>query len=168
MKYKVLFSALMALFFLSTVRAQDTYDDLPPYRKDSTLPNFQLLRPDSSWLSLAQLPKKTAVVVIFYNPDCDHCQHEATLIAQSLDKLKKIEFIWATYAPTFEDIDAFATKYKLKGLPNMHFVKDVNYAIPSFYHLEMTPYMAAYNKNRHLVRTYALGANPIELAKILE
>src|SRR5690606_28129257 len=164
------FLALLGAVLISTsgLYAQDSYDNLPPYRKDSTLPNFLLLRQDSSWLSVAQLPQKTAVVITFFNPDCDHCQHEATLLAKSMDKLKKIEFIWATYAASFEEIQDFAKKYHLNDLTNVHFVKDVNYSIPSFYHLEMTPYMAVYNKNRQLVQTFATGVSPENLLKVLK
>lgn len=168
MNYKVILSALLAIFLITSVQAQDGYDSLPPYRKDSTLPNFLLLRQDSSWLSLAQIPKKTAVVITFFNPDCEHCQHEATQLANAMDKLKKIEFIWASYAPSFEEINAFAQKYHLNNLPNVHFVKDVNYSIPSFYHLEMTPYMVAYNKKRQLVKTFPAGVSPRELIQLLE
>jgi len=168
MRYKVILSALLAILIVAGVKAQDSYDSLPPYTKDSTLPNFLLLRQDSSWLSVAQLPKKTAVVITFFNPDCEHCQHEATQLAKSMNKLKKIEFIWATYAASFEEISEFANKYHLNDLPNVHFVKDVNYAIPSFYHLEMTPYMAAYNKKRQLVKTFPTGVSPQQLIELLE
>jgi len=170
MNYKVIISAFLAIFLVTSfhAKAQNDYDSLPPYQKDSSLPNFLLLRQDSSWLSVAQTPKKTAVVITFFNPDCEHCQHEATRLAKSIDKLKKIDFIWATYAASFEEINAFAKKYHLDNLPNVHFVKDVNYSIPSFYHLEMTPYMAAYNKKRQLVKTFATGASPEELIQLLE
>ncbi|QEC72551.1 redoxin domain-containing protein [Arachidicoccus ginsenosidivorans] len=97
-------------------------------------------------------PKKTAVVITFFNPDCEHCQHEATRLAKSMDKLKKIDFIWATYAASFEEINAFAKKYHLDNLPNVHFVKDVNYSIPSFYHLEMTPTWQPITKKDNLSR----------------
>lgn len=167
-RFKVMLAAMLAIFFITSVKAQDGYDSLPPYRKDSSLPNFLLLRQDSSWLSVAQTPKKTAVVITFFNPDCDHCQHEATRLAASMDKLKKIDFIWATYAASFEEINDFAKKYHLNDLPNVHFVKDVNYSIPSFYHLEMTPYMAVYNKKRQLVKTFPTGVGPDELLKLLE
>ena len=95
MNYKMILSALLAVFLITGLRAQDQYDSLPPYRKDSTLPNFLLLRQDSSWLSVAQTPKKTAVVITFFNPDCEHCQHEATRLAKSMEKMKKIDFTWS-------------------------------------------------------------------------
>ncbi|HTN39451.1 MAG TPA: redoxin domain-containing protein [Arachidicoccus sp.] len=168
MKLKFLFIAIMGLLSLQSVQAQAGYDSLPPYQKDSTLPNFQLLRADSSWLSTAQVPKKTPVVITFFNPDCEHCQHEATLLAKDMKQFKNVEFIWATYAASFEEIDAFATKYQLKQFSNVHFVKDPNYAIPSFYHLEMTPYMAVYNKHKMLVKTFPMGVSPKELSKLLK
>lgn len=167
MQLKALFFSLF-LVLTGAVMAQATYDAAAPYTKDSTLPNFQLLRQDSSWLSTAQLPKKSTVVIIFFNPDCEHCQHEATNLAKNMDKLKNVQFIWATYQPTFEEISAFASKYHLNNLSNVHFVKDVNYAIPSFYHLEMTPYMAVYGKHKKLLKTFPAGVDPKELIELAQ
>ncbi|ANI89151.1 hypothetical protein A9P82_07520 [Arachidicoccus ginsenosidimutans] len=165
MKYLLSFFAF--ILFATVGKAQD-YDSIPPYQKDSSMPHFLLLREDSSWLNTAQLPKKQPVVFIFFNPDCEHCQHEAQELVKNIDKLKKINFIWATYSPTFEEIDAFAKQYHLSDYKNMQFVKDVNYELPSFYRLQMTPYVAAYNKRGILVKTWAFGAKPEELAQLLK
>lgn len=167
MKFKVLLTILMAFFIGTAATAQNDYDTTAPYLKEANLPNFLLLKKDSSWLSTAQLPKKKPVVITFFNPDCEHCQHEATMLANNQKKLDHIEFVWATYAASFEEIDAFATKYKLKGLKNVHFVKDVNYAIPSFYRLKMTPYMAVYDKNKQLLKTFPMGVSPDALLQLL-
>lgn len=167
MRFKALLIGIFTLFLAGNVMAQNDYDTTAPYLKDANLPNFLLLRQDSSWLSTANLPKNRPVVITFFNPDCEHCQHEATQLANNMKKLNKVEFVWATYAPSFEEIDAFATKYKLKGLENVHFVKDVNYAIPSFYRLKMTPYMAVYDKNKQLLKTFPMGVSPEELLKLI-
>lgn len=168
MKFKAVIIGIFALFLGTAAIAQNDYDTTAPYLKDANLPNFLLLRQDSTWLSTAQLPKKKPVVITFFNPDCEHCQHEATQLAKNMKKLDHIEFVWATYAPSFEEIDDFATKYKLKGLKNVHFVKDVNYAIPSFYRLKMTPYMAVYDKNKQLLKTFPMGVSPEELLQLIK
>lgn len=167
MKYA--FSFLIFILFAGASRAQ-TYDSIPPYQKDSTLPRFLLLNEDSVWYNTAQLPKKTPVVFIFFNPDCSHCQHEAEELVKgmnNMNKLKKIDFIWTTYQPTFAEIKAFADQYGLSKFKNMHFYKDPNYMVPSFYRLQMTPYMAGYDKRGNLVRTWTAGAKPEELADAL-
>lgn len=163
---KYILSFLTFMLFASVLHAQ-TYDSIPPYQKDSTLPKFLLLNEDSAWFNTAQLPKKTPVVFIFFNPDCSHCQHEAEELVKNMDKLKKIDFIWTTYAPTFAEIKAFADQYGLSKFSNMHFYKDPNYLVPSFYRLQMTPYMAGYDKHGNLVRTWDAGAKPEELEAAL-
>ena len=162
---KRILSLLALVLFASASQAQ-TYDSIPPYQKDSTLPRFLLLNEDSTWFNTAQLPKKTPVVFIFFNPDCSHCQHEAEELVKSMNKLKKIDFIWTTYQPTFAEIKAFADQYGLSKFKNMHFYKDPNYMVPSFYRLQMTPYMAGY-KHGNLVKTWTAGAKPEELAEAL-
>lgn len=163
---KYIFSFLIFILFAGASKAQ-TYDSIPPYQKDSTLPHFLLLNEDSVWFNTAQLPKKTPVVFIFFNPDCSHCQHEAEEIAANMDKLKKIQFIWMTYAPTFAEIKQFADQYGLAKFKNVHFYKDPNYMMPSFYRLDMTPFIAGYNKNGMLVRTWVTSVKTKDLANAL-
>ncbi|MDE1191402.1 MAG: redoxin domain-containing protein [Arachidicoccus sp.] len=164
MKYIIIIFA--AMLFAGNAKAQ-TYDTIPPYQKDSTLPKFLLLNEDSTWFNTAQLPKKTPVVIIFFNPDCSHCQHEAEELVKEIDKIKNIFFLWTTYAPTFEEIKQFADQYGLSKYKNMHFYKDPNYTIPSFYRLEMTPFMAGYDKKGMLIKTWTAGAKPDDLKEAL-
>lgn len=159
---------LFAFMLLAAVSQAQTYDSIPPYQKDSTLPRFLLLNEDSSWFNTAQLSRKRPVVFIFFNPDCSHCQHEAEELAGDIDKVKKIDFIWTTYQATFAEIKAFADQYGLSKFKNMHFYKDPNYMVPTFYRLQMTPYMAGYNKRGNLVTTWSAGATPQEIAEALK
>ncbi|MGF7230563.1 hypothetical protein [Arachidicoccus sp.] len=163
MKYLLVVCTMM--FFFGSTQAQ-TYDSVPPYQKDSTLPKFLLLRQDSTWFNTAQIPKHTPVVITFFNPSCEHCEHEATVLSKQMNKLKNVYFVWATYEGSFAEIDTFAKRYHLAEFKNIHFVKDVNFLIPSFYRLRMTPYMVAYNKHGRLIKTWETGASPEELIKM--
>ncbi|HEY0299143.1 MAG TPA: thioredoxin fold domain-containing protein [Arachidicoccus sp.] len=160
--------SLFTFVLFSTISKAQAYDSIPPYQKDSSMPHFLLLREDSSWMNTAQLPKHTPVVFIFFNPDCEHCQHEAQELVKNIDKLKNIYFVWTTYQPAFTEIDDFAKQYHLADYKNMHFTKDPNYEVPSFYRLQMTPYLAAYDKHGQLVKTWEGGVNPKELAELLK
>jgi len=63
---------------MNLVHAQSSFDTIPPYKKDKRLPAFQIQLVDSTLFSKAQLPKnKNYTVIVYFSPDCGHCQHEA-------------------------------------------------------------------------------------------
>jgi hypothetical protein len=59
-------------------------------------------------------------ILILFQPDCDHCQHEAEDIEKRLGDFKDYKLYFVSSAP-MPDIEKFATTYKLKGKENILF-----------------------------------------------
>jgi thiol-disulfide isomerase/thioredoxin len=72
---------------------------------------------DSSKVFLKDLTGK--VFLIFFNPDCDHCQREAELLAKNKNVLDGYEVYFVT-PDQMPAIVKFANDYKLVE-PNIHF-----------------------------------------------
>ena len=54
MKYFLAF--MLGLVIAANARSQ-TFDSIPPFQKDSTLPVFSIMQTDSSWFNNLNLPK---------------------------------------------------------------------------------------------------------------
>jgi thiol-disulfide isomerase/thioredoxin len=136
------------------VNAQSQINNAP-YTRDSSLLNFKLLLPDSTVFTKASLHKNRPVIIVYYNPDCGHCQATAGEFQKKMNNLSKdVQMLWATYLAPFDEINSFTKKYGFDKFKNVYFGKDVDYIIPSFFHIEYTPYVAAYDKNWRLVKTW--------------
>ena len=59
-------------------------------------------------------------ILILFQPDCDHCQHEAEDIEKQLTAFKDYKMYFVSAAP-MPEIEKFAATYKLKGKENIHF-----------------------------------------------
>jgi hypothetical protein len=59
-------------------------------------------------------------ILILFQPDCDHCQHEAEDIEKKIDAFKDYKVYFVSSAP-MPEIEKFATTYKLKGKKNFVF-----------------------------------------------
>ncbi len=56
--------------------------------------------PDStSYFTKEDLPKKSAVMLMLFNPQCDHCQHETEEIIKNIDRFKNIQIVMTTSMP---------------------------------------------------------------------
>lgn len=150
--------ALLILFF--SVAAQTDSLPLPAYTRFPTLPPFKLLLTDSTtWITRADLPRKKQVLVMLFNPDCDHCRQETEDIISQIDKFKKITIVMATPAP-LEKMKEFSARYGLQRFENIIAGRDVYFMLPGFYNIRNFPFLAFYDKKGNLI-DIAEGSLPV-------
>jgi thiol-disulfide isomerase/thioredoxin len=134
---------------------------LPPYKRFPTVPPLKLLLLDStSYFTKNDLKKNKPVLIIVFNPDCEHCKHETEEIVKNIDSLKNVQIIMATMMP-FDLMKSFYENYDLQRFQNIIVGKDVQYTLPSFYQMHFMPYLAMYDKKGNLLSTFE-GAMKIE------
>lgn len=134
-----------------------------PYLRFPSFPPVKLLMPDSaSYFTKNDLSKKSAVMLMLFNPQCDHCQHKTEEIIKNIDRFKNIQIVMATSMP-FKTMKEFMEKYKLAAYKNITVAQDTHYFLPSYYMIKNLPFLAFYNKKKELISVFE-GAMPIEKA----
>jgi thiol-disulfide isomerase/thioredoxin len=140
------------LLFSAIAMAQDSTS--APYLRFPTLPPFRLLQVDStSYFTKEDLPKKHAVLIILFSPDCEHCQHETEQIIARINDFKKIEVVMAT-SMSFDLMKKFYQKYDLGRFENIRVGRDYQFILPSFFMIRNLPYLAMYDKKGKLLTTF--------------
>ncbi len=152
---------------ISTVNAQAGFDTIPPYKKDNRMPDFKIMRTDNSWFTKAQLPKNDFTVIIYFAPDCGHCQHEMKEIIKDIDKFNKVNFVWVSFK-SMPEITEFYVKYNISKYPNMVMGRDLDYKLPSFYRVKFTPFVAVYDKKGLFIKAFEGGAEMKDLLPVLK
>jgi thiol-disulfide isomerase/thioredoxin len=166
MKKLLLLSFLAATTIL--VYAQDDYDTIPPYQKDSLhIPKFTVLKTDSTYANDMKIPEGKPVVIVYFSPTCGHCQIAAQEFSEKMKDMRDIFFVWVSYYP-LPEIKEFANKFSLQQFTNIIIGRDPNYAIPSYFRIKYTPYMAVYNKDHHLIQTYGQGTEADTLMALIK
>ena len=166
---KKLLAMLVMVLFVCAAHAQatDDNDTIPPYKKTTKIPEFAILKPDSTWFTNKQLPANKPLVIIYFSPECGHCQMTAQEFVKDMDKLKNMELVWVSFH-TPQQIGEFAEAYKLKQFPNVVLGRDPNYKIPVFYKIQFTPFMAVYDKKGNFLNAYPQGTDPETIAKLIK
>ncbi len=150
---KPITTLLLFLLTLSVAAQPDTLQ--PPYKRFPTVPPFQLVRLDSaSSFTKDDLPKNQQLLIMFFNPDCDHCQHQTQDLVKDIASFKNVQIVMASYEPLAE-IKAFYEKYQLANHPNIHIGRDTKFLLPPFYRIPNLPYLALYDQKGDLIRTFA-------------
>ena len=148
---KILFS----LFLLTlTVRMAAQEQPEPPYKKHPFYPPVKLLLPDSTgWFTKSDLPRKTPVMLVLFNPHCEHCQHETEELTREIGLFKKVQIVMATTAPLGE-MKAFIEKYALGTFSNIVVGRDTGFFLPVYFDIHNLPFHAFFNKKLDLLSVF--------------
>ena len=162
---KILF-LLLIVFCVSSIYAQK--EKIPPYQKDSMLPIFSMLETDSTtWFNTTDFPNDKPVVIVYFNPECGHCQLTAHDFMEKKDEFKDVFFVWVTYRATMDEIKKFGDDAKMFDDNNIRLGKEMKYTIVPFFSVQYTPYIAVYNESHKLVQTFDGGTDPATILNLL-
>lgn len=151
----------------SAVIAQSKKDtDTAPFLKVPYTPPFKILLTDSTWFSKEDLPKKTPIIVMYFSPDCSHCQMEVKDIVDSMQYFENAFFVFASYKKMPEIVE-FSEKYQLSTFKNIKVGRDTAYFLPTFYRVKFTPFIGVYDEEGNLLNTFPKGASIEELKGLL-
>ena len=124
----------------------------PPYKKNPTLPAFEMRKTDSTLFTQANL-KKQQTLLMYFSPDCDHCIKQMEEMNKRMKDLAKLQIVIITNQ-TMEQLAGFVKKYKLTKYSNISAGVETKFALPAFFRMQSLPYFALYDKNGKLITTY--------------
>ena len=165
MKKSILLFSFIAISIFSFAQGDST---LSPSARFGLFPQAKFLLSDSvTFFSKDDLKKNKPAMMMVFNPDCEHCQHETTEITMNIEKFKGIQIVMSSMV-TISEISAFIEKYQLSKYDNITVGKDVGYFLPAYYQFHNLPFLAFYDKKHKLISEFS-GSLPIEkVLKVFE
>ena len=149
--FTLVFSTLLSL---TAIAQKDSVDMSAPFRKNPVVPAFDLLKTDSSThLTKADISPKHKTLLMFFSPECTHCQHQTEDMLAAIDSLKDIQIVMATYQP-FEEMVAFNQKYNIEKYSNIKLGRDTKYFLPPYYRMRSLPYLALYDTKGNYITSF--------------
>lgn len=130
-----------------------------PYSEtvQNDLPSMRVRLLDGTEKEVKQLEGK--VVLIFFQPDCDHCQREASEIAQNINAFKDVRLYFIT-SDNAGRMEKFAQDYKLDQFTNVFFAQASTESVLKNFGPIQTPSMYIYSDEKRLVKAFN-GEAPI-------
>ena len=162
----VLSFSSIACFGQSDSVALSSIDSLAPYQKTSFLPNFSIVLADSTWFGKKDIEPNKPTLILYFSPDCGHCQLETEELLTKMDVLKNLQIIMIT-SKSYERMKNFADYYKLSRFPTIKVGSDTARLITQFYAVKNTPFSALYDKEGKLMTVYLKGINMDEMIKLV-
>lgn len=107
------------------------------------------------------LNETNPTILIYFNPDCDHCHQQAESIRDTLHAFQGIHQVWIS-SNTLSHIRQFSQTYGLIGMPEVDFTKiEENKVFETFGSLSI-PHIFIYN-NGLLTQEFKGATSPKKL-----
>ena len=120
-----------------------------------TMPPYHILTTDSVYVTPDNLKKHKPVMIIYFAPDCSHCQHLMYELKPKMDAFKNTQVVMVTFVQQIKAIQVFARDFDLKKYPNFTVgTEGYTYVVQKYFDVHTTPYIALYDKNRKLVKAW--------------
>ena len=134
------------------------------------IPPFRMLQADSKVFKAENLPMGKPIIIIYFSPDCDHCDKMMKELSKKSDEFKKASIAMITYLPV-DKVIQFEKTYELKKYKNIYVGTEGNtFFVKNYYRITDMPFIALYKKNGDLVKEYrkegALAEVSIQLNKL--
>jgi thioredoxin-related protein len=125
-------------------------------RPGADIPPYKVLTTDSTWATPANL-KHRRTLLIYFSPDCPHCQHLTMDIKQKIKQFGDTQIMMITWSNNYDirAIKNFVRDFDLKKYPNILVATEgYTYLIQKYFNVETTPYVAVYNSNNKLTKSF--------------
>ena len=147
----------LIFFFSLIIAAGCTNAQSPTAQNIQNIPPFKILRADSTWFTPKDLKAHKPVMIIYFAPDCSHCQHLMYEMKPKMKQFANVQIVMVTFTDynRLAMIRNFNRDFDLKKYPNITVGTEARtYLVQQYYHVSTTPYIAIYGKDGKLVQAF--------------
>ncbi|MGI8581725.1 MAG: TlpA family protein disulfide reductase [Chitinophagaceae bacterium] len=119
-----------------------------------SIPSFKMLLTNGKTLAAKNLTHTKPVVIIYFSPDCEHCQILMNALFTKIDNFKSAEIIMATFRP-LKEVASFEKSYQTYKYPNIIVGTEVPvFFFKVYYNLLNTPFTILFDKRGEYIYSY--------------
>ncbi|WP_345212431.1 TlpA family protein disulfide reductase [Mucilaginibacter gynuensis] len=118
------------------------------------VPPFKIVNTDSVTITQNNLKKDKPVMIIYFAPDCGHCQHLVKSLKPVMKQLSNVQVVMITWTQ-LSTVKKFYKDYGLAAYPNFTLgTEGYSLNVQRYYQVKETPYIAIYDHKGQLVKAY--------------
>lgn len=144
---------VLTIFVTAPAFAQkDTADNY--VNRFMSIPSIKVhIVPDSTVFTNENIQKQRPFVIMFFSPDCDHCQQETKELLAYKEELKGIQILMVSIA-SYADIKEFYNSYNLASMRNVTVGQDAGLKLGSIYRVRSYPSLFVYDQKGTLAKAF--------------
>jgi len=107
-------------------------------------------------------------VIIYFHPECEHCQYEASEIGKQAERFGKVNMILITPDDSIKRVEDFAIKYRLWEVDNLTILVDRENQFKKQFGASMIPSVFIYGSDKKLLKMYKGEVQMKAIIQIIE
>jgi len=125
-----------------------------PLVSKSNIPPFNITLANGKHFNAGMLKKSRPLMLVYFSPDCGHCQNFTEALLQKVGKLKSVQIVMITYQP-LADTKIFEQRYKLSTYPNISVgTEGYSFVVQRYFDIQKFPFVALFDKKGALIQCY--------------
>ncbi len=101
-----------------------------------------------------EFDNRKPTVIIYFHPECEHCQYEASEIGRNAQQFEEANMIMITPDDSIKRVETFAAKYHLWEVDNLVVLLDRNQQFLKSFGTAVFPTVFIYGSDRKLLKMY--------------
>lgn len=119
-----------------------------------TLQHYSFESLNGGKIYVDEFDNRKPTVIIYFNPECEHCQYEASEIGKQAGQFAKANMILITPDDSAKRVEAFAAKYHLWEVDNMTILLDREKQFKNRFGTAVFPSTFIYGSDKKLVKMF--------------
>ena len=125
----------------------DTPKNIPPFN--------MMLTDGATYYNASNVEKNKPLMIVYFDPECEHCQHFTKQLVKNISKFSNTQIVMICDAPGIPPVKKFVEDMGLAKYGNIKVgTEGLYHATMNFYHVDVTPFTALYNRNGVLITSY--------------
>jgi len=119
-----------------------------------SLPSLKLLKLDSATsVDIEKDSPSRPLLILYFSPDCEHCQEQTRRILNNLDGLKDVS-IYFLSPSSINELRGFSDSFHINKYPGITIGRDYEYNFFNFFKIKGFPAIALYDAQHKLIRLF--------------
>ncbi|HTN46858.1 MAG TPA: hypothetical protein VL098_10970 [Flavipsychrobacter sp.] len=118
------------------------------------LPPLSIYRRDGKFLTNATLENDAHLIVMLFNPTCEHCENMAATFKKNIDLFKKTNLVLVATGGMFPYLDYFIDNTHIKDISKIQVGIDSSGLVNQTFLYKLLPQVNVYNKERKLEKVF--------------
>jgi hypothetical protein len=134
-----------------------------------SVPFFDIVQADGNHYRATDLVPGEPVMLVYFDPDCDHCEVFIKSLLKQTGEFKNIQVVLITYVP-LKVVKNYVLKTGLDKFPQFKTgTEGEKFIVRYHYNILQFPYVALHDKNGKLFATFESDMPPVsDLAKMFQ
>jgi len=154
LKYLVAIVLLVVAYFLLSHTYQSRQSKIAITNRIQSLQHCSFESVNGGAIYIDKFNPDQPTVIVYFHPECEHCQYEASEIGKQPERFAKVNMIMITPDDSTKRVEAFAIKYRLWEVDNLAILLDRKNQFKNQFGASAIPSVFIYGSDKKLLKMY--------------